>query len=473
MEFGTVARRTALSCCVALVAAGSFTCPAAADPRSADLVLPAGLSEAVKRDLGIDPAEYLTRAERTHRLAEFGKAARIAHPVAFAGIRMEGDRAIVSLADGVSAERARTAAEEAGFTVETVADSEATLRGRRTVFERWLAGQTRSVAESIVGYGIDVAHNSFAVRLAKDVQLPAEAGPVRSVAAVLPEARPDDAPISAQSIAAEEASGDVIGGQAYAVELGGKTAYCSFGFNGTDGEGHAVNITAGHCDPGNLVEPAKKTSEPQRVFATQPRDRAEVAAGELPLRGTELGYFDVSRFNPHDYAIVRINKADAPRFQNNLVSARRLPQPSSSVDTAGSVGQLPAGSSGAGAERQEVVRIDGTTEPVAGSAVCKSGFRSGYSCGFVIAAGQIGMMRGLPGNDDPVQVQDMFYTSVCAQRGDSGGPIMAGTKAVGINSAIVPNVTPLDGACGHLPVLVGQPISTVLRDNPGMTIRTS
>ncbi|MFI6367453.1 hypothetical protein ACIBG0_32425 [Nocardia sp. NPDC050630] len=30
-----------------------------------------------------------------------------------------------------------------------------------------------------------------------------------------------------------------------------------------------------------------------------------------------------------------------------------------------------------------------------------------------------------------------------------------------------------DLGCGHVPLLLGQPISPVLQDNPGLTIRTS
>ncbi|WP_069165677.1 S1 family peptidase [Nocardia altamirensis] len=482
MKFGTRARRAALGCCVALAVAGSVGYPAAAVPEPDSAALPQGLIDAVKRDLGIDPAEYLQRVDITHRLAEFAKTARLAHPAAFAGIRMDGGRPVVSLTDGVSAENARAAAQAAGFAVESVADSEATLRNRRSTFERWLVGQSTTTVQSIAGYGIDVAANSLAVRLAKDVQFPAEVGPVRSVNALPLEARPDNTPLTAQAIAGEDLTGsDIVGGQSYAIVVGSETHRCSYGFNGTDADGNAVNITAGHCDPNNLVDEADRTKEPQRVFATfAAQDGMKLPQGEKVKHGAELGHFDSSSFAPHDYGILRINKESAKRFQNNLVSAGKLSPATPSVATGSSNEELEAGSSGrprspvsVGTDGRQVVRIDGTTEPIAGSAICKSGFRSGYSCGIVIAANQTAMLRGIPGHDaEVIRVEDMFYTTLCGHQGDSGGPIMAGTKAVGINSAIITHITPLDGSCGHLPVLLGQPISTVLRDNPGLTLRT-
>ncbi|WP_433758320.1 S1 family peptidase [Nocardia sp. CA-135398] len=459
MVSGIRGRRSALGCCAALAMAGSIAYPAAAAPQPASAPLPPGLIAAVESDLGISAHEYLARAESARRLAEFAQQARAGYPDIFAGIRMNDDRPIVSFTEGEHAADAKSVAEKAGFTVETVANSERTLDARRIAFERWLSGQSSTVVESIVGYGIDVVTNSFAVRLADDVQLPTDVGPIQSVTAVLPEARPDDSTVGIQAIAGIEADGDIIGGQPFGMKVDGKAHRCSFGFNATDASGDTVNITAGHCDPNNLVEPSTKTTEPQRVY--------ELKNGQL---GTEIGEFAVSQFAPKDYAIVRINETFAPRFRNNLVSTQKMDAPAQAPDvkvTAGDAGQSRA----AGAD---VLRIDGTTEPVVGAAVCKTGFTSGYSCGTVLVAGQRGLLRGVPGHgDQPVKIENMFYAALCGQRGDSGGPIVAGTKALGLSSAIVTESSPFDLGCGHVPLLLGQPISTVLQDNPGLTIRTN
>ncbi|WP_062991414.1 S1 family peptidase [Nocardia anaemiae] len=459
MVSGIRGRRSALGCCAALAMAGSIAYPAAAAPRPASAPLPPGLIAAVESDLGISAHEYLARAESARRLAEFAPQARAAYPDIFAGIRMNDDRPIVSFTEGERAADARSAAEKAGFTVETVANSEHTLDARRIAFERWLSEQPSTVVESIVGYGIDVVTNSFAVRLADDVQLPTDVGPIQSVTAVLPEARPEDSAVGIQAIAGIEADGDIIGGQPFGMKVDGKAHRCSFGFNATDARGETLNITAGHCDPNNLVEPSTKTTEPQRVY--------EFKNGQL---GTEIGEFAVSQFAPKDYAIVRINEKFAPRFRNNLVSTQKMDAPAQAPDV-----NTPASSTGQSrAAGADVLRIDGTTEPVVGAAVCKTGFTSGYSCGTVLVAGQRGLLRGVPGHgDQPVKIENMFYAALCGQRGDSGGPIVAGTKALGLSSAIVTASSSFDLGCGHVPLLLGQPISAVLQDNPGLTIRTS
>jgi len=482
MRLGIGARRMTLSCCMVLVAAGGTTHTAEATPQPSADPLPPGLVAAVRHDLGIDPGEYLERSGTAQRLAEFADSARRAYPAVYAGARMDGARPVVSLVAGEPAEPARQAAEQAGFAVETVAESEAALRDRGAAFERWLSQQSDSVTESIVGYGIDVAGDSLAVNVSKQVTFPPEMGHVRSVPTMLPEALPDKTPTTAQAIADAGPTDDIVGGEPYVIDVAGSLHKCSFGFNATDADGHAVNITAGHCDPNNLVAADAKTTGPRRVI-----DSAD------PRHARELGHFEFSDLGPHDYSIVRIADDAAPRFRNNLVSTHRLPTakaPTGSSGTGSGASQA-AGSSGTGsgapqatgrdgtqatadpASPDEVLRIDGTAEPVAGAPVCKSGFKSGYTCGTVIAVGQKGLLRGVPGHDKQViTVDGMFFTDVCAQRGDSGGPIFTGTKALGVSSAIVTFSTPLDQGCGHLPVLIGQPIGTALRDHPGLTIRT-
>ncbi|MEV5838280.1 S1 family peptidase [Nocardia sp. NPDC052112] len=457
MRSGTRMRRAALGCCATLAIAGSVAYPAAAAPHPDNAPLPPGLIAAVQSDLGIDAHEYLTRTENARRLAEFAQRARAAYPAVFAGVRMNDDRPIVSLTEGERAADAKSGAEQAGFTVETVAESERTLDARRVAFERWLSGQPSTIADAIVGYGIDVVTNGFAVRLAKEVQLPTDVGPIQSVTAMLPEARTDDSTVGIEAIAGIEAEGDIIGGQPYGIKVDGKAHRCSFGFNAIDARGDTVNITAGHCDPNNLVEPSAKTTEPQHVY--------EFKNGQL---GAEIGDFEVSQFGPKDYAIVRINETFAPRFRNNSVSTQKMDAPAQApdVNVTGSVRQSRADA--------DVLRIDGTTEPVVGAAVCKTGFTSGYSCGTVLVAGQRGLLHGVTGHgDQPVKIENMFYAALCGQRGDSGGPIFAGTKALGLSSAIVTESSPFDLGCGHVPLLLGQPINTVLQDNPGLTMRTS
>ncbi|MFJ4651618.1 S1 family peptidase [Nocardia sp. NPDC088792] len=464
MALGTVTRRVALGCCVAVLFTGPTTHPAfAREPAAGEL--PAELADAVHRDLHIDAHEYLTRTATAQRLAEFASTARMIYPSVFAGVHMDGARPIVSLATGVSADAARTAAGKAGFDVQAVTLSEAALRRRGTAFEHWLTTQPRSTLEAVVGWGMDVERNNFTVRLTKDVPLPKADGPIQPVSMVMPEALPDSKGPSVRAIGVAGPIPDYLGGQPYAIELEGATHHCSFGFNATTADGHSMNITAGHCDPDNLTSADKKSPQPPPIF-----DSTDTG------HGPQIGHFEASDFAPHDYGLLRIEDRVAASFHNNLISANRIaPAP----DSRNSSDDPSTGSSGsprdhAGSPDPQVVAIDGTADPIVGAGICKSGFKSGYTCGTVLAVNQKANLRDVPGHGkEVVQIEGMFFAAVCAQRGDSGGPIIAGTKAVGINSAIVTINTPLDNGCGHLPLLIGQPINPVLHDHPGLTVRTT
>ncbi|MBF6330106.1 S1 family peptidase [Nocardia transvalensis] len=469
MEFGIRARRVALGCCVVATVVGSMACPASATPQPQDVPLPPELVEALQRDLKIGAQQYLERTRNAQRLADFARIARVAHPTVFAGVRMDGDRPIVSLTNGTSSSVARKSAEQAGFIVETVAQSEAALRERRIAFQRWLSRQPATLAESVIGYAVDVVHNTVTVRVTKDVQFPSEAGPVRSIAAIAPTTGPfSGSPISRST--PDSLSGEaVFGGQPYAFDFNGRTGKCSFGFNGTDAAGNAVNLTAGHCNPDNLLPPGEKPTEPRQVFETSfdAKDKR---------RGDPLGSFEKSNLGPHDYAVIRIADSQAHRFRNNMVTTRRItvPGPLTSGSGSGSGIRPPTSSSeGLLGPLPAAIRIDGTMDPVVGATVCKAGLRTGYTCGMVIETDLTLDVRQRPEDPKPAHLEHMFAANVCGQHGDSGGPIFAGTKAVGVNSAVAMDPTAPEDGCGFLALLVGQPINPVLQANPGLTVRTN
>ncbi|MFI5781492.1 S1 family peptidase [Nocardia sp. NPDC051570] len=446
---------------------GSLAAPASAAPQSPEI--PADLVDALQRDLKIDAQQYLTRIRTAEQLTAFAATARVAHPNAFAGVRMDGDRGIVALSEGVSAAAARKAAQQAGFAVETVADSEATLRGRRTAFEQWLAHQSSAIAQSVVGYGIDVVHNSLTVRVAQGTQLPSEAGRIRSITAVVPVARPSTTDAAGPAPLEGTGAEAVIGGQPFAFDYYGRTGKCSFGFNGTDAAGHAVNITAGHCNPDNLVPEADKSPQPRHVFET-------AVDAHDKRRGADLGYFETSNLGPHDFSVIRIGDAAAGRFRNNMITTRRItvPGPLSAGSAAGL--HLPTssseGSAGAPPNAPDI-RIDGTMDPVAGGIICKAGLRTGYTCGQVLDTDLELNVKMQPNDKESTRLEHMFAANVCGQHGDSGGPIFAGTKAVGITSAVAMDPTSPDDGCGVIPLLIGQPINPVLQANPGLSVRTN
>ncbi|MFE4459182.1 Ig-like domain repeat protein, partial [Nocardia tengchongensis] len=200
----------------------------------------------------------------------------------------------------------------------------------------------------------------------------------------------------------------IMGGQGY---RSGETAEdpCSLGFNATDGGGNAVNITAGHCNVNR-------------------GDGTRVYKG-----GKYLGAFGKTVTNGFDYGLINIDREAAPRFKNNY------------IDTYGG----------------DPLRITGTADPVVGAPVCKSGEITGYTCGKITAVG-VPMNSGAHG----AWVPNTFEATVCAIPGDSGGPYMTGTQALGLA---------VGGAweCDKSTKSYAQPIKSVLADNPGLKIRTN
>lgn len=434
-RFKPAARRAAMACCAALLTAGSGAAVASAAPAPAPGPgLPAALVSAVARDLKLTPDQYLHRADLAQRLGSFEAKARSNYPAAFAGAWLDtSGRPIVALADAPTKPAARAAAVAAGFTVKDVAKNETTLRNEKSAFEKWLAGQPAAVANLIRGSAIDTVNNAIAVRVdrvAGGMQLPSFIDPGRIITTAPPVAGEQTTMPTAGLIAGQAPGPAVIGGQPYAAIVGKRALRCSAGFNGTDGAGHVVNITAGHCDP-NI--PAAGTPAAPAIFAVH-----GTAIGE------PLGVFAKSVLGNHDYSILRINDQSRARFQNNLVAAAGPPVP-----------------------------VTGVAVPVVGAPACKSGSRTGFSCGTVNAVEQSVQVGDR-------QLTNSFSMNVCALPGDSGGTVVTGTRALGISSASsvadypiceIPNLLGL--ITGDVPQLFVQPVSVVLAENPGLRIRTN
>lgn len=395
--------------------------------------LPAELVAAIARDLKISPEDYLQRADVAQQVAAFATNAQRQFPQVFGGAWLDdAGRAVVALAQGPGAEEARQAAESAGFEVRNVAKSEAALRGEKSAFERWLEGQPAEIAALVRGVVIDTVNNAIAVRVDQaGLPMPSFVDPSRVIVMAPPIAGEQTPQLQAGEIADALPRGALAGGDGYASVAGESSLRCSLGFNGTDRNGNVVNITAGHCNPDI---PSAGTGNSAGVY--------EVARGDR--LGAQLGTFQKSVLGNQDYSIIRVNDQVAERFANNGV-------------------RVPNGAP---------IAIEGVATPVVGAPVCKSGARTGFSCGVVNAV------------DQTVQVGDReltqsFSATICALPGDSGGPIVTGRMALGISSASsvadfpiceIPNL--LGALTGNVPQLFAQPVSVVLSDNPGLRVRT-
>ncbi|MFI5781087.1 S1 family peptidase [Nocardia sp. NPDC051570] len=427
-------RTAAVVASAAMLVLGPVAGSASADPAPAPAPnLPAELIAAVQRDLKISPEEYLHRADVAQKVAAFATSAQRQYPQAYAGSWLDGaGNAVIALTQGQGLDEARKAAQDAGFQVKDVAKSETVLRGEKNAFQQWLSGQPESVAKSVRGVAIDTMNNSIAVRVDKaGLQMPGFVDPARVIVMPAAPVGPEQADDAAQPIAGQ-GNGAVAAGDGYASVAGRMQLICSSGFNGLDRANNPVNITAGHCDP-NI--PAAGTPNAPGMFELLPGNHL----------GNQLGTFQKSVLGSQDYSIVSINDGSRDRFGNNLVRVQ---------------GQAP-------------IAITGVADPVVGAPVCKSGARTGFSCGVVNAV------------DQTVQVGDReltqsFSANICALPGDSGGPIVTGTLALGISSAssvadyphcIIPEVIGM--ITGDAPQLFAQPVNVVLSDNPGLRVRTN
>ncbi|MGK8521048.1 S1 family peptidase [Nocardia asteroides] len=423
-------RKTVIAASAAILLFGPTAAVATAEPDQAP-GLPAELVAAVTRDLKISPDEYLHRAELAQQVAAFATTAQRQYPSVFAGSWLDdAGKAVVALAQGPGADEAKKAAESAGFEVRNVAKSEAALRGEKSAFERWLEGQPEAVRSLVRGAVVDTVNNAIAVRVDQaGLPMPNFIDPAR-VIVMAPPVAGEQGTLQAGEIAGE-ARGALAGGDGYASVAGRSSLRCSLGFNGTDRNGNTVNITAGHCNPDI---PSAGSGNAAGVY--------EMNGDRL---GPQLGVFQKSVLGEQDYSIVRINDQARDRFANNGVRAP---------------GAAP-------------IAVEGVATPVVGAPVCKSGARTGFSCGVVNAV------------DQTVQVGDReltqsFSANICALPGDSGGPIVTGRLALGISSASsvadypiceIPNL--IGALTGNVPQLFAQPVHVVLSDNPGLRVRTN
>ncbi|MCP2261998.1 hypothetical protein LX15_005729 [Streptoalloteichus tenebrarius] len=196
---------------------------------------------------------------------------------------------------------------------------------------------------------------------------------------------------------------------------------CTAGFVLVAGDGTTRLLTSGHCGrPG------------ERVFS------GGLAVAEFERVVTD----DLDRGGQgDDYAVVR-PLLDLPGFRAGVVD-----------------------------HRGGVVRVDGVAEPVVGAPVCKSGRTTGWTCGRVTAV-RTRVRSQAPGAAG--RVLGVFAHDACTEPGDSGGPVLSGTRAVGITHG---GLTGPDGRCpsrtGGADLAVAEPLATdVLPDLAGLRLRT-
>lgn len=202
-----------------------------------------------------------------------------------------------------------------------------------------------------------------------------------------------------------EAKADHKGGYGYAFEADGGIFRCSVGFSGYSPEGTDRFLTAGHC--GVDGETYEEVDAPiHHIELDEPIFDTDDWANDFP--GPELG------------AITAGSMTFGPGVHND----------GGLIDVTGDFTGLPqvAGwGGGSGAPDAESVTIHDSIEAVVGAQACKSGATSGWTCGEITEAEstvEFGTGETVTG----------VIFSACMLGGDSGGSIVVGNFALGVNS---------------------------------------
>jgi hypothetical protein len=217
--------------------------------------------------------------------------------------------------------------------------------------------------------------------------------------------------------AAVKTEDDIFGGQGYVAD---NLATCSAGFGAFSPTGLPLVLTAGHCAEDGLAKAAgiePPTSAPAGGSTTQ-------LVGPL----APLGNFGFSQFGgPGNSAAT----AAGSSVGTDIAVIQ---------DIAPGLNLQPAATTWGDTITPDPVRIVGTTAPFQGQKVCRSGRTTGWKCGAVDSVG-IWMMPGrnnvyqLDGTGTDLRAVHAFdSSSVKSAGGDSGGPWISGNFAVGTHT---------------------------------------
>ncbi|WP_146359974.1 S1 family peptidase [Arthrobacter yangruifuii] len=218
----------------------------------------------------------------------------------------------------------------------------------------------------------------------------------------------------------------ILNGSGYLIPAGPTSASaCSVGFAGFNASGDDAILTAGHCVDTEGAETFVEIPSPEETF----------------IAGEPLGTFGAHSFNGTEAAPgTDVAVIDGINPQLDLL-------PETTQWTAPTPEELLSATT---------VKITGSTAPVTGAPVCKSGRTTFWTCGVITASSAVFNAEGT--------MTQGFETDILADHGDSGGSIISGSLAVGLLSA---GRTATDTVPG---VLFGADLATALAAVPGYSI---
>ncbi|MGA7204753.1 MAG: hypothetical protein WBX27_09005 [Specibacter sp.] len=409
--------------------------------------LPGGLAAAVKRDLGMSLAEFNAQGELAAKAAAVQAEVSKADPEA--EVSIAGDTIKVKTTD---TKAATTAAGSAKIAVTTATSAPAPTKtdaaSADALFDAYVAkfgvGNLRSIMETGDG--------NFVIRTG-DASSAAPAATARSFTETITET-PEKFADAYGNVKVEHADGaakplanDVVNGQGYANLIAvGQGVVCSIGWNGFNAAGQAAAISAGHC----TYDGAAKAS--WLTVPTQDPAGKPVTPGNA--LGAPLGTVGFSQFGGVNNA-----PAGSPSAVGTDVSVIDGINPALNQLAMVTDWKTPANLSASGP------KVTGVSSAVMGAPICKSGRTTGWSCGHVDAIG-VFLVGSLvhPGSLlDQRVVRGFGSSTLVTGEGDSGGPVISGTTALGLTSA---GDAPGEGTWSYLADL-----KTALAATPGYTVK--
>ncbi|MFQ6328404.1 S1 family peptidase [Nocardia sp. CWNU-33] len=385
--------------------------------------LPAELVQAISRDLKMTPAEYLERSARAQQLSEYARDFRSERPDSFAGAWIGTDGRPFVAVTSVDAAKIASAA---GYQTHLAPVSANALENSLMQLNQWINTLPRELSSTINSVAVDFLNSQLVLSVANT-----PAGHVLNLPTLIANVKVILSPGSGGPIERRPMGGDTYISaptSLHDAELR-SVDVCSFGFNGVDAAGNALNISAGHCDP-NLG----KGDQQAGVYLPNVKD--------IP-NSPEVGTFMQAKLGGPtalDYSVIKLNER-AVRAGMDQPSVR--------------------GSNGT------TLTITGTADPVTGAPVCKSGQSSTFTCGFVVADRVETQLFTAEGVSKTVRG---FASSACTLGGDSGGAIFTGTLALGItsgsNAADAPNCNDANVGLAQYggTASLGIPIRAILAD---------
>ncbi|MGP9781809.1 trypsin-like serine protease [Glutamicibacter sp. AOP12-B1-11] len=445
----TAQRGIVAAAATALVVGGSFIAPAvaadkaestpapsqspSATPSASDVAVDTkGLDEAIERDLNKSPEKYLEDAKANDTVAEVTKK-----------LEAEGVKVKASVKDGKA--EFKVAAKDAKKTKDVIASSAAPLEAELVTVPKITSvnelysevvekvqpeevEQLTAILDTEEGLQIiagGIASNEGPTKMnGKSSQQDKSPSPRASKSAdknkltldaFAAQAGVDLVETEGEGKASASAIEDIYGGMGYGIAPSGQdpTFLCSVGFNAWDPSGADAIITAGHCTQDGAMTD---------TYVVEHGDPDQIEG-----ISNKLGTFGFSQFGgPNNSGTPGV--PEKPELGTDIAVIDAINPDLMLHDQ---VSEWPANQD----ERESTIQVTGVATATVGAQACSSGRTTGWSCSEIIGEG----LFFVGGYDDDVRAV-WGYTAPnpnqsVLDQGDSGGAVLIGNKAVGINSA--------------------------------------